>query len=160
MIAGAQQTVKTNAGDADAWINLGNLLFDSAQVVRENEPNGDRYQQRLPRWLEASDAYSKALAIAPGNAAVRADMAASLCYYGDGKSDQSYVSRGIGEAQRAAQQGPQEPRVLFNLGVCQVTLQPPQTAEALKNWQQVAGMSDKDPSLANQAQRLIAQYQQ
>ena len=160
MIAGAQQTVKTSAGDADAWINLGNLLFDSAQVVRENEPNSDRYQQRLPRWLEASEAYTKALAITPNNAAVRADMAASLCYYGDGKSDQNYVSRGITEAQRAAQQGPQEPRVLFNLAICQVTHQPPQIADAVKNWQQVAGMSAKDPALATQAQRLIAQYQQ
>ena len=50
--------------------------------------------------------------------------------------------------------------MLFNLAICQVSTQPPQTADALKNWQQVASMSAKDPSLATQALRMIAQYQQ
>lgn len=155
-----KQAAEQAAADPEPWIEYGNIVYNSVQIVRENMPDSDLYKQRLPRWLEASQAYEKALALQPDNVVVRADMAVSLCNYGAGTSDQSFVQRGIAEAQRAAQQGPQDPRALLNQGVCMVSATPPQRDRALDNWRRVAGMADKDPGLANEAQRLIQQYAQ
>ncbi|MBC8077375.1 MAG: J domain-containing protein, partial [Chloroflexales bacterium] len=155
-----KQAAEQAASDPEPWIEYGNIVYNSVQIVRENMPDSDLYKQRLPRWLEASQAYEKALALQPDNVVVRADMAVSLCNYGAGTNDQSSVQRGIVEAQRATQQGPQDPRALLNQGVCMVSATPPQRDQALDNWRRVAGMADKDPGLANEAQRLIQQYAQ
>ena len=59
----ARQATQQNPTSAQAWIDLGNVLYDSAQVVRESAPDSPIYQQRLGRWLEATSAYSQALAL-------------------------------------------------------------------------------------------------
>ena len=48
-------------------------------------------------------------------------------------------------------------RVLLSLGHCLVSAQPPQTAEAIANWQQIIKLTPSSP-LAQQAQLLIAKY--
>jgi len=153
----ARQAAQQNPTSAQAWIDLGNLLYDSAQVVRESAPESLIYQQRLGRWLEASSAYSQALALAPDNAGVRADMGASSCFYGAGTGDQSFVRRGTDEVRRAAQAAPNDERVLLSLGQCLISTQPPQTAEAIASWRQIIKLTPSSP-LATQAQLLIAKY--
>jgi len=153
----ARQATQQNPTSSQAWIDLGNLLYDSAQVVRESAPDSPIYQQRLGRWLEATSAYSQALALAPDNADVRADMGASSCFYGAGTGDQSFVRDGIEQVRRAAQAAPKDERVLLSLGHCLVSAQPPQTAEAIASWQQIIKLTPSSP-LATQAQMLIAKY--
>jgi curved DNA-binding protein CbpA len=153
----ARQATQQNPTSSQAWIDLGNLLYDSAQVVRESAPDSPIYQQRLGRWLEATSAYSQALALAPDNASVRADMGASNCFYGAGTGDQSFVRQGIDEVQLAAKDAPTDERVLLSLGHCFVSTQPPRTAEAIASWQQIIKLTPSSP-LASQAQMLIAKY--
>jgi cytochrome c-type biogenesis protein CcmH/NrfG len=125
--------------------------------VRESAPDSPLYQQRLGRWLEATSAYSQALALAPDNAGVRADMGASSCFYGAGTGDQSFVRQGTDEVRRAAKADPTDERVLLSLGHCLVSTQPPQTAEAIASWEQIIKLTPSSP-LATQAQLLIAKY--
>ncbi len=153
----ARQATQQNPTSAQAWIDLGNVLYDSAQVVRESAPDSPIYQQRLGRWLEATSAYSQALALAPDNASVRADMGASSCFYGAGTGDQSFVRQGTDEVRRAAQAAPSDERVLLSLGHCLISTQPPQTTEAIASWQQIIKLTPSSP-LAAQAQQLIAKY--
>jgi cytochrome c-type biogenesis protein CcmH/NrfG len=153
----ARQATQQNPTSAQAWINLGNVLYDSAQVVRESAPDSPIYQQRLGRWLEATSAYSQALALTPDNAGVRADMGASSCFYGAGTGDQSFVRDGTAQVRRAAQAAPTDERVLLSLGQCLVSTQPPQTAEAIASWQQLIKIAPSSP-LAQQAQLLITKY--
>jgi curved DNA-binding protein CbpA len=153
----ARQATQQNPTSAQAWIDLGNVLYDSAQVVREQAPESVIYQQRLGRWLEATSAYSQALALAPDKAEVRADMGASSCFYGAGTGDQSFVRNGIEQVRQAAQAAPQNERVLLSLGQCLISTQPPQTAEAIASWQQIIKLTPSSP-LATQAQLLIAKY--
>ncbi len=153
----ARQATQQNPTSSQAWIDLGNVLYDSAQVVRESAPDSPIYQQRLGRWLEATSAYSQALALAPDNASVRADMGASNCFYGAGTGDQSFVRDGTEQVRRAAQAAPKDERVLLSLGHCLVSAQPPQTAEAIASWQQIIKLTPSSP-LATQAQLLIAKY--
>jgi DnaJ-domain-containing protein 1 len=155
-----QAQVKANSAvpSADAWIQLGHLLYDSTQVVRELQPDSAIYQERIPRWLAASEAYARALELQPANPSIRSDRGVSLCYYGEDMEDQSYVQQGLAEAEQAANEAPTDPRILYNLGVCQVTIQPAQTEKALESWAKVASMSADAPSLATQAQLLIEEY--
>jgi curved DNA-binding protein CbpA len=155
----ARQTAEQNPANAQAWLDLGNLLYDSVQVVRENAPDSPLYQQRLERWLEATEAYSQALALAPDNALARADMGASSCFYGAGTGDQALVRQGIAEAERAAEIAPADARVLLSLGHCLVSASPPRTNEAIASWRKIVEGSPSSP-LATQAQQLIAKYQQ
>ena len=144
----ARQATQQNPTSAQAWIDLGNVLYDSAQVVRESAPDSLIYQQRLGRWLEATSAYSQALALTPDNAGVRADMGASSCFYGAGTGDQSFVRDGTEQVRRAAQAAPNDERVLLSLGQCLISTQPPQTAEAIASWQQIIKLTPSSP-LAN-----------
>jgi tetratricopeptide (TPR) repeat protein len=153
----AQQIAQQNPTSAQAWIDLGNVLYDSAQIVRESAPDSPLYQQRLGRWLEATNAYSQALALQPDNASARADMGASACFYGAGTGDQSFVREGIDEVRRAAQAAPDDERVLLSLGHCLVSAQPPQTQEAIASWQRIIKLKPSSP-LAQQAQMLITKY--
>lgn len=159
-IVQARQVAQQAPENVNAWINLGNALYDSVQVVREFMPNSDLYQERLPRWIEASEAYSQALALDPNNSTVRADLAASLCKYGEGVGDQTYIERGLIEAQRAAQENPQDARALLNLGVCLVSADPPQTQVALEQWRKVLDLPSPQAGAVAEAQQLIAQYDQ
>lgn len=157
-ISEAQIKANSAVPSADAWIQLGHLLYDSVQVVRELQPDSQIYQERVPRWLAASEAYARALDLQPNNPSIRSDRGVSLCYYGQDMGDQSYVQQGLAEAEQAAQEAPTDPRILYNLGICQVTIQPPQTEQALESWSKVAAMSADAPTLATQARLLIEQY--
>ncbi len=154
----AQSFAEQNPKSAQAWIDLGNILYDSAQIVREQAPDSPVYQQRLGRWLQATNAYSQALALDPSNAPARADMGASSCFYGAGTGDQSFVQRGLAEVQRAAASAPDDARVLISMGHCLVSTSPPKTSDAIKSWQRVIDRNPSSP-LVSQAQVLIAKYQ-
>jgi len=156
----ARQATNSAPQNPNAWIGLGNTLYDSVQVVLEHVPESESYLALLPRWIEASEAYSKALALQPDNAVVRSDMAVSLCNYGSGMNDPSYTKQGIEEARRAFEQNSQEGRVLLNLGTCLVSQNPPQTQEAIESWHKILQLSDIDEGIVTQAQRMIAKYQE
>lgn len=143
--------------DANALIAYGNLLYNSAEIVRENDPNSMLYQQRLPRWLEATEVYSQALAIQPDNITVRADLGVSSCNYGAATGDNTYIRNGIAEAKRAATQAPNDERVLYNLSRCLLSSTPPQTEEALTNLRKIVSIAPADSPFAAQAQQLIQQ---
>ncbi len=63
----AQEAVKADPKNVNAWIGLGNILMDTS------------------RFNEAIDAYQKALEIDPKNVDVRVDM--GTCYRNSGKAD-------------------------------------------------------------------------
>jgi cytochrome c-type biogenesis protein CcmH/NrfG len=157
-IVAARQVVQQVPDNPNAWVELGNALYDSVQVVRERMPNSAAYIERLPRWLEAADAYRKALAIDPNNASVQSDLGGSLCYYGLAINDTTYLTEGLIEARKAVDLDAENGRVLVNLGVCLVSQVPPQTQEALAQWQKVLNLPETDPRLTFQARQLIAQY--
>jgi curved DNA-binding protein CbpA len=153
----ARQIAEQNPMSAQAWIDLGNILYDSVQLVRENAPDSPLYQERIGRWLEATEAYSQALALEPDNAVARADMGASACFYGEGMGDQSFVQNGIAETRRAAEIAPNDARVLLSLGHCLVSAQPPETDEAIASWRKIVESTPSSP-LAAQARQLIERY--
>jgi cytochrome c-type biogenesis protein CcmH/NrfG len=164
-ITAARQVAEGAPENPNAWIELGNAIYDSVVVVRERVMGGDQslegvYVQRLPRWLEAAEAYRRATELQPRDPVARADLAASLCFYGEGVNDQSYVQQGLAEAERAASDGPQEPRALLSKGLCLAVADPPQIAQALEQWQQLVVLPDADPGIVFQARQLIAEYGQ
>jgi cytochrome c-type biogenesis protein CcmH/NrfG len=159
-IPAARQAAQQNPNDPNAWIDYGNMLYNSAEIVRENAPDSPLYEQRLPRWLEATQAYSRALTLDPGNASVRGDLGVSTCFYGVAMSDQALVRTGTSEARRAAEAAPDDARVLLNLGHCLVSAQPPQAQEAIAQWKRAAEVAPPGSPLATQAQQLISQYSQ
>lgn len=158
-LATAKTTAQQNPQDAGALINYANLAYNSAEIVREFQPDSQLYKDRLPRWLEATQAYSQALALQPDNYAVLGDYGVSLCFYGAGTSDPSYADRGLAAVQKAIQQLPNEPRVLLSLGHCLVSVQPPRTAEALEAWLKIRESQPNTSALAQQAQLMIDLYQ-
>ncbi|NTV62119.1 MAG: DnaJ domain-containing protein [Oscillochloris sp.] len=162
-LAAARQVANQVPTNANAWIELGNALYDSVVVVRELIDSGHGnldtlYVERLPRWLEARDAYVKALAITPGNPTVQADMASALCYYGAGVNDQSYVAQGLTAAEQAVSAAPEHGRALLSKGLCLAVSDPPQTAAALEQWQKAIVMPNVEPGVVQQARQLIAAY--
>ena len=159
IIPQAESTTKQNPKSAQAWIDLGNMLYDSAQIVREGAPDSPLYQQRLGRWLQATQAYSQALALEPNNAATRADLGASSCFYGASTGDQSFVSAGTAEVRRAAQLAPNDERVLLSMGHCLISAQPPKTEEAIATWRRIVEQ-DPNSQFAEQVKQLIAKYTQ
>lgn len=162
-IVAARQVAAQVPDNINAWIELGHALYDSTVVVRERLGSGDTslqsiYIERLPRWLEAAEAYRKALAIQPADAQVRADLAASLCYYGADANDQGYVAQGIAEAEQALTAQPEDGRVLLSMGLCLVSADPPQTQRALEQWQKLVVVPNADQNLVFQARQLIEEY--
>jgi tetratricopeptide (TPR) repeat protein len=162
-VVAARQVAEQVPENVNAWIELGNALYDSTVVVYERLAAGDQslqavYVERLPRWLEAADAYRTALEIQPDNAVVRASLAASLCYYGAGANDQGYVQQGLAEAEQAVTIGPEEGRALLSRGLCLVSSDPPQTEQALEQWQRLIVLPNADPRLVFQARQLIADH--
>jgi tetratricopeptide (TPR) repeat protein len=155
LIAQAKAATDANPNDADAWIAYGNHLYDSVQIVRENAPASTLYQQRLPRWLEASQAYERALTIRPGDVTVLADKGVSLCYYGAGAGDQSLVTRGLGDVREAAGARPDDALIQLSLGDCLMSTVPPQKSAAIESWQRVLQLAPGDSDLAKRAQELI-----
>ena len=161
----ARQVAMQVPDNPNAWINLGNALFDSVVYVREQLTNGNAeaqqiYPERLPRWLEAVEAYRKALELQPDNNVVRADIAASLCYYGIDTKNPQRAQEGLAEAEKALQAAPQDARVLLSHGICLVAIDPPQTERAIQQWQLVLSIPGVTQGLQLQAQILINEYSQ
>ncbi|MCX7790820.1 MAG: DnaJ domain-containing protein [Chloroflexaceae bacterium] len=162
-IVAARQVARRAPENPNAWIELGNALYDSVVVVRERLASGDQnlqniYIERLPRWLEAADAYRKATELAPTDPVARADLAASLCFYGKDTNDQNYVREGLAEAERALRDDPEAARALLSKGLCLAFSDPPQVAQALEQWQQLIVLPGAEPGLVMQARQLVAEY--
>ncbi len=157
-ITAARQAAEQVPENPEAWVSLGNTLFDSVQIIREHMPESESYQELIPRWLEASEAYSTALQLDPDNVQARADMAAGLCNYGAGIGDQSYVEQGLEQAREAVERGPENGRALLNLGTCLVSLDPPETEEAMKHWRKILVLKNPSQGIVTQAQRMLRDY--
>ena len=90
-IATAKLATDSAPTNAAAWIEYGNMLYNSVQVVRELDPNSVTYNDRIERWQMAAVAYEKAMTLSPDNVVVAADHGAALCFYGNGVSDKENV---------------------------------------------------------------------
>ena len=136
-------------------------LYDSVQIVRENAPTSSLYRDRLPRWLEASQAYDRALQLQGDqpNPLVLSDRGASLCYYGAGIADQTFVTQGLSDTRTAANAAPNESLILFNYGNCLISTDPPQLAEAAQQWQRILEVTPADSPIAARARELLSQNQ-
>lgn len=157
-IAAAEAATKQSPTDPDKWVDYGNVLYNSAEIVREFQPESQLYQQRISRWLEATQAYSQALALNPQDNAVRADYGMSSCFYGAGSGGKDYVQRGLAAVQQAAQQLPSDPRVQISLGFCLISDDPPRVSEAMAAWVKVRETQPADSSFGRQAQQMIEQF--
>jgi tetratricopeptide (TPR) repeat protein len=157
-IAETLAIAQQNPTVAQAWVDHGNMLYNSVAMVRENQPGSTLYIDRLPRWLQAAEAYQRALDLDPSLAVSRSDMGVSMCFYGRGVNDNSYVQSGLAASEQAYKEQPTNPRVLLNYGNCLISDNPPQRAEALNIWQQVAQYAEADSPLITQAQQLISVY--
>jgi cytochrome c-type biogenesis protein CcmH/NrfG len=164
-IVAARQVANGVPENPRAWIELGNALYDSVIVVRERLAQGDQslqglYTERLSRWLEAAEAYRRAVELQPGSALARADLGASLCYYGQSINDQSFVKEGLAEAEQAVASDPTEGRALLSVGICYAFADPPRISQAMERWQQLIVLPGAEPGLVFQARQLIQEYSQ
>jgi curved DNA-binding protein CbpA len=158
LIAQARTVTEQEPENAQAWVDYANLLYDSAQIVREQAPESVLYQQRLPRWLEAIEAYRRALEIVGEEPRIRGEIGASACFYGAGVGDLRYIEEGLAEMQVASAALPDDIRILLNLGFCRANAQPPQIDAAIADWQRVVELAPPESAFAIEAQRLIQQY--
>jgi len=159
-VVAAQQVVNELPNNQNAWIRLGNALYDSTQVVRELRPDSAMYAERSERWLRASAAYATALELGAADPAVRSDMGVSLCYYSEASGDAEYAAQGVQHTARALQEAGQNGRVLLNHGLCLVADDPAQIDEAVSLWQRVIEMPAAELGVARQAQQLVEEYNQ
>ncbi|NBU65650.1 MAG: DUF2092 domain-containing protein, partial [Chloroflexia bacterium] len=77
-IIDARAATVANPTSIQAWVDYGNQLYNSVQIVREQQPGSPLYQSRIARWQMAADAYAKALSFDPSSVVVEADMGASM----------------------------------------------------------------------------------
>ncbi len=156
-IASAKAVAENNADDPQAWIDYGNMLYNSVQIVRELQPGSPFYQSRVARWQMAADAYSKALELVPGDIVVMADLGASQCFYGNDTGDQALATQGLQQMRQIIDQIPveEQPRVLLNLGYCLAEASPPRVEEAIATWQKINTLVTADSPFAVQANKLI-----
>ena len=162
-IVAARQVANGIPDNPNAWIELGNALYDSVIVVRERLAQGDQsmqelYIERLPRWLEAAEAYRRAVELQPGSALARADLGASLCYYGHSINDQSFIAEGLAESEQAVASDSTEGRALLSVGICYAFADPPRISQAMERWQQLIVLPNAEPGLVFQARQLIQEY--
>jgi cytochrome c-type biogenesis protein CcmH/NrfG len=124
-----KEIVKKDPKNLPAWVELGNLYFDTDQ----------------PK--EAIDAYSRYLAIKPDNADVRTDM--GIMYRKLGQFD-----RAIEEFRKAAQTDPKHINSRYNIGL--VLLHDKQDIKgAIKAWEEYLKV---DPN-SERAKRIRAQIE-
>jgi tetratricopeptide (TPR) repeat protein len=124
-----KEIVKKDPKNLPAWVELGNLYFDTDQ----------------PK--EAIEAYSKYLAIKPNNADVRTDM--GIMYRKLGQFD-----RALEEFRKAAQSDPKHANSRYNIGI--VLLHDKQDIKgAVKAWEDYLKV---DPN-SERAQRIRAQIE-
>jgi cytochrome c-type biogenesis protein CcmH/NrfG len=122
-----EDILKKDPKNLAAWVELGNLYFDS------NQPK------------EAIEAYSRYLAVKPDNADVRTDM--GIMYRNLGKTD-----RALEEFRKAAQSDPKHVNSRYNIGV--VLLHDKQDIKgAIKAWDEYLKV---DPT-SERAERVKAQ---
>jgi tetratricopeptide (TPR) repeat protein len=124
-----KEIVKKDPKNLPAWVELGNLYFDTDQ----------------PK--EAIEAYSQYLAIKPNNADVRTDM--GIMYRKLGQFD-----RALEEFRKAAQSDPKHVNSRYNIGL--VLLHDKQDMQgAIKAWEEYLKV---DPN-SEKAQRIRAQIE-
>jgi len=123
--------VQKDPKNLPAWIELGNIYFDSKQ----------------PK--EAIEAYSRYLAIKPDNADVRTDMAIMYRSLGD-------FDRAIEEFKKAAQSDPKHINSRYNIGL--VLLHDKQDIKgAIKAWEEylkVDTKSERAARIRNQIEKM------
>ena len=128
-IQALKDILKKDSKNLSAWVELGNLYFDS------NQPK------------EAIEAYSQYLAIKPDNADVRTDMA--IMYRNLGETD-----RALEEFRKAAQSDPGHINSRYNIGI--VLLHDKGDIKgALKAWQEYLKVDPK----SERASRVRAQME-
>jgi len=124
-----KEIVKKDPKNLPAWVELGNLYFDS------NQPK------------EAIEAYSQYLAIKPDSADVRTDMA--IMYRNLGEMD-----RALEQFQKAAQSDPKHVNSRYNIGI--VLLHDKQDIKgAIKAWEEYLKVDPK----SERAERVRAQME-
>jgi len=124
-----KEIVKKDSKNLPAWVELGNLYFDTDQ----------------PK--EAIEAYSRYLAVKPDNPDVRTDM--GIMYRKQGQFD-----RAIEEFRKAAQSDPKHVNSRYNVGL--VLLHDKQDIKgAIKAWEEYLKV---DPN-SEKAQRIKAQIE-
>ena len=122
-----KEIVRKDPKNLPAWVELGNLYFDS------NQPK------------EAIETYSQYLAIKPDNADVRTDMA--IMYRNLGEMD-----RALEQFQKAAQSDPKHINSRYNIGI--VLLHDKQDIKgAIKAWEEYLKVDPK----SERAERVRAQ---
>lgn len=121
--------VKKDPKNLSAWVELGNLYFDSGQ----------------PK--EAIEAYNQYLAIKPDNADIRTDMGIMYRALGD-------FDRAIEEFKKAAQSDPKHINSRYNIGI--VLLHDKNDIKgAIKAWEEYLKVDPK----SEKAQRIKAQIE-
>jgi len=121
--------VKKDPKNISAWVELGNLYFDSDQ----------------PK--EAIEAYSQYLAIKPDNADVRTDMGIMYRKSGD-------LDKALAEFRKAAEIDPKHVNSRYNIGI--VLLHDKQDIKgAIKAWEEYLKVDSK----SERAQRLKGQME-
>jgi len=124
-----QEIVKKDPKNLSAWVELGNLYFDTDQ----------------PK--EAIDAYSRYLAVKPDNPDVRTDM--GIMYRKLGQSDKA-----LDEFRKAARSDPKHVNSRYNIGL--VLLHDKQDIQgAIKAWEEYLKV---DPN-SERAQRIKSQME-
>jgi cytochrome c-type biogenesis protein CcmH/NrfG len=124
-----KEIVKKDPRNFPAWVEMGNLYFDSSQ----------------PK--EAIEAYSQYLAIKPDNPDVRTDMGIMYRSLGD-------FDRAIAEFRKAAESNPKHAHSRYNIGI--VLLHDKEDIKgAIKAWEEYLKV---DPN-SERAQRIRAQIE-
>jgi tetratricopeptide (TPR) repeat protein len=124
-----KEIVKKDPKNLPAWVELGNLYFDSDQ----------------PK--EAIEAYGKYLVMKPDNADVRTDMAIMYKNLGD-------FNRALDEFRKAAQSDPKHVNSRYNIGI--VLLHDKQDIKgAIKAWEEYLKVDPK----SERAERVRAQME-
>ena len=124
-----KEIVRKDPKNLPAWVELGNLYFDS------NQPK------------EAIEAYSQYLAIKPDSADVRTDMAIMYRNFGE-------MDRALEQFQKAAQSDPKHVNSRYNIGI--VLLHDKQDIKgAIKAWEEYLKVDPK----SERAERVRAQME-
>ncbi len=152
------RTQATTSNTAQAWIEFGNAVFDNLQTLREQAPQSPQYRGLLGGWLDAAEAYGRALAI-QDNATVRADRALALFNYGQDAPDPQRVAEALAEVEHGITGEVAEPRALISYGLILAQVQPPRREEAFALWRKVREIAPQSPE-AQTAERLLQSYGQ
>lgn len=127
-----QAAAQANPKDLASRIELGNLYYDAG------------------RYSDAIVWYTQALLLDPSNTNVGTDLATSYYYSGD-------ATRAIAEGNKVLAIDPNKVQTRLNMGIWLISLNPPNTAEALKHWQIVVNLYP-GTDVAKQAQGYIDKY--